>query len=242
MTSLTLHPEAGALLRLLDGALEDDERVLVTTHVRGCPTCVERTADLRVLSHGLSRVLARTDAVRESGGRILSLPRRARPAPRRTWRRAAMIVLALAAAALAAPPVRAWLASGLEAIRGAGRDAPAEAPAPAAVEPNAIAFPFTDTVFVLTIDTRQSAGTLTIAFTMRPGPVRAEATSARPELMVVPDGVRIANDASDPGSYRIDLPEPVRVVRVRIAGVERLLHARADEPARVLELSVPARE
>lgn len=240
MTSLTLHPEAGALVRLLDGALEDDERVFVTTHVRGCPTCVERTADLRVLSHGLSRVLARTDAVRGKGGRILSLPARARRAPRRSWLRAAMIVLALAAAALAAPPVRAWLVSGWTVLR-AGRDAPAGAP-PAAAEPNAISFPFTDTVFVLVIDTRQSAGTLTIGFTMRPGPVRAEATSGRPELMVVPEGLRIANDPADTGSYRVDVPSPVSVVRVRIAGMERLLRARSDEPVREVELSVPARE
>jgi len=150
------------------------------------------------------------------------------------WRIAAALAL-LAAGALGVPPVRAWIAGTARALWShvSGR-APARDAAPArragAESAGTVTFAAPADVFVLRVRARQAAGALMIETT---GGSDATASPTGPvggaELLVLPDGLRIANNPGDTVGYAVRLPGALARVIVQIAG----------EPPRLLRPSGP---
>ena len=153
------------------------------------------------------------------------------------WRAAAAIAL-LAGLALAIAPIRAWMAEWL----GVATDPAAESRA--LVEPIGgeatdeglrIAFVPEGDRFVVRVAVAQAAGVLTLAATAGDSASAevAGAGSTAPDLLVLPDGLGIRNDASSTSDYRVAVPSDLTSVEVRIAdrvawsGSPRLL---ADAP------------
>ena len=236
------HPDEGALLRLLDGEADADERAGWTAHVDACERCRGELERFRARRERLGALLARADfpvpasAPPRPGVVRLPLARaaQARPADRR-WLRAAAAVLLLLAAAAVATPARAWIAEWLGARWAAlaqpaperGRPAPAPAPAPVAPAQSAssarVRFVPTRSELLVDVAHRQAAGAITL--------VAADGEAAGAEvlgtdavdLLVVPDGVRIRNRGTSSAGYRVTVPAGVRRVRLRVAGAERVV-------------------
>ena len=137
------------------------------------------------------------------------------------WRAAAAIAL-LAGLAFAIAPIRAWMAERL------GLATHPAAESPAVVEPTGvdrgdeglrIAFVPDGDRFVVRVAVAQSAGALTLAAT--PGDsASAEIAGSGPvaaDLLVLPDGLGIRNDASSTADYRVNVPSGLTRVEVRIA-------------------------
>jgi len=167
------------------------------------------------------------------------IPLRPRPAPPvrrvdRPWLRAAAVVLLLAAAVAVATPARAWIARWVgrqwsQLGHGGPPAPPATAPPvpapPAAPQASAqVRFVPAGTELRVEVAHAQRVGTLTLV------PVAGTAALAEVlgapgvELLVVPSGLRIRNAAGDAAGYRIQVPEGVRRVRVRVgAGRESVI-------------------
>src|SRR6185295_14580411 len=100
-TPLLRHLETEDLVRLVDHALEPDELVTFEAHLATCADCGERSRLIQDWTGSLRSVLESTDAPVALPDRLV-IPRRA------TWRAAAVILL-IASAGLAVPPLRAWI-------------------------------------------------------------------------------------------------------------------------------------
>ena len=137
------------------------------------------------------------------------------------WRAAAAIAL-LAGLAFAIAPIRAWMAERL----GLATDPAAESPAvvePTGVDPAdeglRIAFVPEGDRFVVRVAVAQAAGTLTLAATTGDS-ASAEIAGSGPvaaDLLVLPDGLGIRNDATSTADYRVAVPSRLIGVEVRIA-------------------------
>lgn len=213
------HIEDGALLRLVDDALEDDERTAVLAHMTDCAECGARADRLRELSGAWSAVLVRTDPIRLRG--VTPARPSAQPSTRGRglWLRAASLLFALALASLASPPVRAWLAERWTALQ--DRDEPASAsPAVPGDRRQAgalIVFAHADTSFSVAFSAFQETGELEIVFAAdASGEIVAEAMTGQAELLVGPGSLRIANSTSAGADYRITVNDVVRVVYVTV--------------------------
>jgi hypothetical protein len=142
------------------------------------------------------------------------------------WRAAAAIVL-LAAGAAGVRPVRAWIVQAARtvwtaAVGGRGTRG-AEATPPAAA--GTVTFTPSAGSFVVRVLRPQSGGTLTIETT--PGEAASAAVSGghgEAELVVLPDGLRIANDRGSSASFLVKVPVRLPRIEVDIAGrVTRVL-------------------
>ncbi|HEX9107216.1 MAG TPA: zf-HC2 domain-containing protein, partial [Longimicrobiales bacterium] len=114
-----IHLSEGELQAFLDGQLAADERARVADHLADCAACQAELRQLKAAAVLFTRALAHTDLAPDlAGARSLTL-RRGRPAPvirllgaqsprarvvRRTFLRAAVLVLLVAGAASAAIP------------------------------------------------------------------------------------------------------------------------------------------
>jgi|GEM_PF-1398604 len=187
-------------------------------------------------------------ATARAGAKVIPLRGRPAPAGRRVdrpWLRAAAAVLLLAAAVAVATPARAWIAQWVgrqwSQLAHGGRSAPAPPPAAPAPAPPAAPQASAQVRFVpagselrVEVAHAQRAGTLTLV------PVAGTAALAEVlgaqgvELLVVPSGLRIRNAANDAAGYRIQVPEGVRRVRVRVgAGRESVIERTSIGPAGV---------
>lgn len=213
-TTPATHPDEGALIRMLDDALELDESASVQRHVAQCESCRERLDELRILARGWTRVLEEGDAHLEDASARTVL----RQAHDRRWLLRAAILI-LAAGIVAVPPVRAGIAQLWQRITGPVVPATAVTGVDAATDAFALSFPFEDTSFVLAFDAPQPAGTVLITFGGEGTNVTARIESGQgAELLVRPEGLHVRNDTSATATYRIDLPARVREVRVEVAG------------------------
>ena len=250
--TLTGHPDDGALLRLLDGE-DDGDTAAAREHVATCADCRRRLATLRRRGERLAVLLARTDfpvpasapgpvgevasddaipaieASPSSDAKVIPLRRRTAAAStdsRRTWLRAAAIVLLVLGVGVVATPARAWIAAFLSDLMGGGDPAPVETPvAPPTVDQppaapaasSSVRFVPAGSTFRIDVAHEQAAGGLTL--------LRAEGESATAEvlggeadLLVLPSGLRIGNRAGSAADYRVSVPAGVRRVTVRVGG------------------------
>lgn len=237
LSGLERHLEENELVRRMDGELARADADRVDAHLAACDRCSHALAELESLSRRFSSSVA-----------VLDPPASHRPfatpaGPRVSWMgspvwRAAAAIALLAGLAFAIAPIRAWMAERL----GLATDPAAESPAvvePTGVDPAdeglRIAFVPEGDRFVVRVAVAQAAGTLTLAATTGDS-ASAEIAGSGPvaaDLLVLPDGLGIRNDATSTADYRVAVPSRLIGVEVRIAdrvawsGSPRLL---ADAP------------
>lgn len=237
------HLADDELVRRVDGALDPAEVDRVEVHLAGCDRCRAELGELAELSARFSTALPLADDLTPAA------PARAPAAALRTspawvaspvWRAAAAIAL-LAGLALAIAPVRAWMSERLGLATRTAEEAPAAMESAGNISPEGglrIAFVPEGDGFVVRISHPQSAGRLTLA-TAAGDSASAEiagGTSVAADLLVLPDGLGIRNDASSTADYRVTVPSGLTRVEIRIAdrvawaGSPRLL---ADAPRTV---------
>lgn len=150
----------------------------------------------------------------------------------RPWLRAAAVVVLLAAAAAIATPARAWIIAFVSRrwshiTQQPQTPSPRTTPAPPVQRPPEPVQASAQVRFVpagaelrVEVAHAQAAGSLTL--------VSVDGTAASGEvvgvqaveMLVVPSGLRIRNTAAATADYRVQVPEAVRRVRVRIGGRE----------------------
>lgn len=226
------HVADGDLLRFHDGECSPRERVQIAAHVVRCERCAEASRFFTSMTEQLNRSL--DDMVVEPPAdakqRVLAAARAVQPIRQRPpayrrqpFLRAAVVVFALLAAGLWAPPVRAWFAEWL----GVERPAPVERPA--AVEPVAppqtslsstVSFVPTAARFVIDVSVKQASGTLSIAV-HNGTQASARITDGGPTeaLFVTGNGIRIRNTATSSATYTVTVPLGVEEVQVLVGGV-----------------------
>lgn len=225
------HVADGDILRFHDGECNAQERTRIAAHVAGCERCAEASRFFTSMTEQLSTSLDDMVVEPPAGAkqRVLAAAREVQPIPQRppiyrrqAFLRAAVVVFALVAAGLWAPPVRAWFAEWLAV------DRPEPVEAPAVVEPAAppqaslsstVSFVPTAATFVIDVSTNQESGTLTIA--VHDGTqASARITGGGPSeaLFVTGDGIRIRNTATSSATYTVTVPPDVQAVRVLVGG------------------------
>lgn len=249
-----IHPPDGELVRLLDGELAAAERTRAEDHVNRCSACRERLHRLERRSTRLTALLQESDwdTPAVSPAFLAELERKHARAPRmrsrvveRPWLRAAAIIAVVLGIGLVASPARAWIADWVAAQWAAltldQQPAASEKPGPAPRQAAStrVQFRIEGDELSVEIATRQAGG----AITLRTGEgslVSAEVIGggAGADLLVLPDGLRIANTAESTAEYRMVVPAQVRRVRVRIGdGPEIVLTAAELTGGKRLELS-----
>ncbi|HET7464820.1 MAG TPA: hypothetical protein VFJ82_26490 [Longimicrobium sp.] len=255
--SLTLpHLDDGDLLCLLDGEADAASRVDADAHLRACPACRERMERYRTRRDRLAQLLARADfAVPASAppssasprdtddAKVIPLRPRAARAPARVvnrpWLRAAAVVLLLIAAAAVATPARAWIAAWIgrqvDRVTHESQPAPprsrvAQTPAPPAAPQPSAQVRFVPAGGELRVDVAhtQASGALTLVRVDGPAASAEVLGPQSVELLVVPSGLRIRNTAAASADYRVQVPDGVRHVRVRIGGGRETVVDRAE--------------
>lgn len=241
LAGMERHLEDDELVRRMDGELAREEADRVDAHLAACDRCSQALAELESLARRFSSSVAVLDPPASHRPLAASAGPSVSWMGSPVWRAAAAIAL-LAGLAFAIAPIRAWMAERL----GLATDPAAESPA--VVEPTGvgpadeglrIAFVPEGDRFVVRVAVAQAAGTLTLAATAgdsASAEVLTGAGSVAPDLLVLPDGLGIRNDASSTADYGVNVPSGLTRVEVRVAdrvawsGPPRLL---ADAPRAV---------
>lgn len=224
------------LIRYLDGEMDGRESGLLIERMRAEPAAAARLEELQLRSWRLSAILPHVDPSAQETARSADLIRPAiatrAPARATSWTpalRAAAIILVVLAGALAAPPVRAWIADRLLAVAQAvgltsSPDAP---PAPAAtpVETPAFAVNFAVTGDTFEVRVPGPGGTLTVRHDNRADGSVQVTGAAITDHLVLPGGLNLEGTSSPNALYEITLPTLVRAVRLRIGDAAPTLHA-----------------
>ena len=236
------HPDDGVLLRLMDGE-SDADAAAAEEHLAACAECRERLAVLRRRTMKLGALLARADfpvpassladapsgTSAEPDPKIIPLRRRETPAPR-PWLRAAAVVGLLLAAGIVATPARAWVAAWISErwgeLFGRGemprveRPAPPAAPAPVQeAAASRVEFVPAGATFTVEVAHPQARGGLTLLpSTGETATAEVAAGTGEADLLVLPSGLRIGNEAGSAAEYRVSVPTSVRRVTVRVNG------------------------
>jgi hypothetical protein len=236
-----------ALVRYLDGELPEIERARLERDLAGDPAAAARLATLRRRSERLRTLLHRDDAAAaQLDRRVPEPPHRTGAAPRtivfgRPRRdrealrlRAAVVILALLAAGLVVPPVRAWIASGITRLTGdeaaAGVDVHAAQPTPGDDTAVTVTLEARGDTFDIRIDRHQAEGTLIVRRSRGetaalPGGDTASDDRGRAvlrgaagdaDLLVLPGSLHVRNGEGARASYEVSLPASIRSVRIRI--------------------------
>lgn len=230
------HLADDELVRQIDDELDPAEVDRVEAHLAGCGRCRAALAELEVLSARFSAALPLADRVPHVP--TVAADRAPAVAQRRSrawvaspvWRAAAAIAL-LAGLALAIAPVRAWMAERLGLATRPAEEAPAVMESGGNDSPDdglRIAFVPEGDRFVVRVSQPQSTGSLTLAAAAgdsasaeiagdRPSAGTVEGASVAADLLVLPDGLGIRNDASSTADYRVTVPGGLTRVEVRVA-------------------------
>ncbi|HET7233415.1 MAG TPA: hypothetical protein VFJ16_25615 [Longimicrobium sp.] len=252
--SLTLpHLDDGDLLCLLDGEADAASHHDAAAHLRACPACRERMERYRTRRDRLAQLLARADfpvpasaappSASKDADDAKVIPLRPRAAPARVvnrpWLRAAAVVLLLIAAAAVATPARAWIAAwiGRQVDRVTHESQPApqrprvvQTPAPPVAPQPSAQVRFVPGGGELRVDVAhtQASGALTLVRVDGPAASAEVVGPQSVELLVVPSGLRIRNTAAASADYRVQVPDGVRRVHVRIGGGRETVVDRAE--------------
>jgi hypothetical protein len=146
------------------------------------------------------------------------IARAARRRAAQRWRVAAGIV-ALAAVAVGVPPVRAWIVRAARAVwmvAAGPRRAIVAPPAAAPGAANRVTFTPGPGTFTLHVAGRQAGGSLIIESTADSAVSAAISEGSGAELVVLPDGLRIVNDAGATASCVVRVPAVVRRIVVTV--------------------------
>jgi hypothetical protein len=233
-TLMEAHLSDGALVRLLDGETDAPERASDEAHLAQCAECGARYADVERRSARLAELLRETDyappavpAIAPAAATDELAARRARrsaDAPaRRPWLTAAAAAVLLLGIGFAASPARAWVAEWIgerwaEVARFWAPDEPPvsseAAPAEAATR---IAFSVRGSDFTLSFATPQRAGAVVFTVGEDGGAsIEVHSAGAAPDVLVLPEGVRIQNTLGSTAEYRVTLPAHTRRVRLQV--------------------------
>ncbi len=145
------------------------------------------------------------------------IARAARRGPVVRWRVAAAIAL-LAVASVGVRPVRAWIVQVARVLWAATAGAPRTADvhrAPADAGPSTVTFTPAAGSFILRVQASQTGGTLTVEATSG-ATASAAIAGGGAELVVLPDGLRIVNDAASTASYTVHLPASLARIEVGV--------------------------
>ena len=230
-------PDDAQLVRYLHGELDADDVTAMVRHLDACADCRDRADQLRDRMHRLGDALRAADFDPPPAGEWADVldTDRVRGASRRraaTFRIAAgWVMIAGAAVALLAPPVRAWIAERVATFT-TTPDAHLTAPA-ADSDAAAIAFEPVGPELIIDVAAHQAAGTLAIRF----GTGTAAHVTVRGEgderLTVGTRTLRIDNHAASQASYDIVLPASIERATVHVAGAAPLIAERADGAATI---------
>ena len=219
------HIDDGALLALLDGELNAEERRHVEAHAGRCSECSERRDQLRFASRRVTATLEAGDAPSPWAEMPEALRQAYRDAPRqitsarssragwmgrRSVATAAGLTLLLAAGAYAIPgsPVRGWVDDGIESIAALIGGGDAE-PGPSAVSVE----PAGGSIRVSVLG---AAAGLRVTISLTDAP--SAAASARQASFRVESGLIEITDVS--GDLRVSLPRGALSGSVEVDGVE----------------------
>jgi anti-sigma factor RsiW len=221
LSGVERHLEEHELVRRMDGELARAEADRVDAHLAACDRCSHALAELESLSRRFSSSVAVLDPPASHRPLAMSAGPSVSWMGSPVWRAAAAIAL-LAGLAFAIAPIRAWMAERL----GLATDPAAESPVvveSTGVDPAdeglRIAFVPEGDRFVVRVAVAQSAGALTLAATAGDS-ASAEIAGSGPvaaDLLVLPDGLGIRNDASSTADYRVNVPSGLTRVEVRVA-------------------------
>jgi hypothetical protein len=205
-TPLLRHLETEDLVRLVDHALEPDELVTFEAHLATCADCGARSRLIQDWTGSLHSVLESTDAGVALPDRLV-IPRRA------GWRAAAVILL-IASAGLAVPPLRAWIVQIGGRVWTSIRHQPSVAVAPrgAAELPRVLVRPGgTEFAIILPIDATAAVEVEVVAGDS----LAVTQTAARPghagRLVMLPNAVRLGSKSD----YLVQVPVSLRRLLLR---------------------------
>ena len=228
------HVSDEVLLLELDGEVEGETREAIRAHLHRCPECLGRAEEIRELSAEFEEQLAALDRVPPASLLPRSLhevrlrhgqaPRSARP----VLRRAAAVLLLVAAGGLVASPLRARVIDWVE--RRLGEAAALVGITPAPSPPRAVGAPreeqerypsdfsFTPEGAELQVEFAhaQGSGVLHVTGT-REGSASFRVLGSE-SVLVLPSEIRVRNTAWSRASYRLGVPGTVEAVRVVVRG------------------------
>jgi hypothetical protein len=219
------HPSDGDLVRYLDTELSELEERRLRVHLNGCAECTARVEAMAAESSAAARYIVKTglsgpDAVTRA--RALASVRRAAARPRRSsyalrGLAAACVLLVLA---LTAQPVRAWISTRWNELRGASRTTSEVTTLPAAVvrRSSVVAFAPRGALFDLQIERFQPGGTLTVEVRDVNRATAQVLNGANETMLILPSGIRVENRSGSQASYLVIVPSNLPLLRISIGG------------------------
>ncbi|MGH7500601.1 MAG: hypothetical protein ACREL7_02475 [Longimicrobiales bacterium] len=228
-------PDDALLVRYIDGEASADERALVESVSAGDPTVAARLAQLEERTKAARAALAQADIAAPAALAAFKPGAARSNIGHSMWLRAALVVGLLGAAALAVPPVRAWVLDVLQ--RDMSPDVSDSVPgAPVTIDSVMIFFDVPPE-FTIELDAAQRDGQVTVRIAdVDQATAELRTPGGTESFFVVPEGLRIINGDISTAEYEIVLPRSVREVRVRIPGSPDVMYATADSETRVFEL------
>jgi hypothetical protein len=230
------HIAQGELVRLLHGELGSSELDAALAHLDSCAVCAERRAQLeqRFILSGekLVQITPELDDARRAQAwaeiQRAALRKRQSAHRGRQWSgfaRAAAVGAALFTAAFAAEPVRAFVADAWQNLFGSSAEVAAEEPAhaPLRVRNSVVGFVPTAPEFTLELSSTQHAGTLSLLISPEETTASARISSDdEMNVVVLPSGMRIENEADFTADYRVTVPGTIETVVVRVSDATSL--------------------
>lgn len=239
------HLPEDELIRHLDGELDASEREQLLAHLAECGACAERLDTLRLQSQAASELIARvpvpalSDFRRARMRAVLKAAQqqdaRRHTRPRRWMLRAAATGTVVFTAALAAEPVRTWIAERWDELS-PRTESSVNSPATLSAREAGprITFEAAGEVFRLELVHSQRQGTLTLR--MEDGEVAsAQVIGGTGDILVLPDGIRIANQPDSSADYLVTLPAHLGAIHLRV-GIAQAVTIRPNLQTLVFDL------
>lgn len=227
------HLPEGELVRYLDGETAGGDRARIAAHLLACSECHASLEDLHAAREELGDMLAATLPPIDTDRRAFALARIEAAAQRKDARttvgrrgrysalRAAAVTLVVMGAALSTSPVRAWVIDTWSSVTDVATDTQNEASPLPSVRLNNASVGFVPVGNVLQIDVanHQADGALVLGVTEGPSVIaNAVGAAGIVDLVVLPTGMQIRNEAMDRADYGVQVPRSVSEVRVSVAG------------------------
>lgn len=215
------HIDAGDLVRLIDGELSLDDRAALDSHLSRCRDCVARREAVRGQASAIRELLRSADVTPPA------TPLRVAVAPVKTsaavrWRAAAVVALVVAGA-VAAPPVRAWIANVARAAWSSvtgGKNRPVSQFVP--VEPGeagAVSFVPVGSTFTISVPAPAPARVIVEAEEGNRVSVIGSRGQPVPGLVVLPSEVRFTQPSGGSGpDYFVRVPLTLQSINIVIGG------------------------
>lgn len=217
------HVATEALLRRLDQAATPEEMAAIEHHLVACENCRNAAERMERQSRDLGVLLAKA---------YPAVPATWHAPVRRTdrsswwWAIAAILATVMAVGAVA-PPVRAWVVERLQSIIQGGDDrtpvaaGPGGAPVVQADSPdsagNIVVFQPDEAEFAIDVS-RLITGRLILTVSARGAATAEVLRGVPPEIVVLPNGLRVRAESALEADLEINLPATVRRIVVRRDG------------------------